>query len=399
MQGEPDAFISLQPNSPEIRGSDLDDGLDELFYSIKGELMYEVFSVDRNLHQNAVYRMFRPHYLNHNSYSVHVGVIICERTDINTIEDFEKAERQFKKDNDTKWQESIIKRDAIGGETNFLYSKKNINWYPDKKQIKSDIKKYIMQEWLPEKPFINKNHSIIIFGDCYSQHIVKYLIDKGYNINCNDNAFFFYNSQFINTFTILEQLQWIAGMGSINNIVWSRGTSRRGDNKKIVLSEHERNLIFKNFKNTDIFIISMGLIEVWFDQNGKSLLDNGLKRSAGEKFQVTSFNDNKNNIKKICECLKSINPSCKIILQISPIPLNATFRKVPSFSANIVSKCILRGAIDEFLRENNNNDIYYYPSYELVFCIENPYIEDNRHLSSRALNTIMNLFGDHYLNE
>lgn len=90
----PDAFISLQPNSPEVQGSDLDRGLDELFHSVKGEAMYEIFSVDKNLHQNAVYRMFRSHYLSHNGYSVHVGVVVCEREDIHTLEDLRDAERR-----------------------------------------------------------------------------------------------------------------------------------------------------------------------------------------------------------------------------------------------------------------------------------------------------------------
>ena len=94
--GHPDAFISLQPNSPEVQGSDLDDGLDELFYSVKGEAMYEIFSVDRNLHQNAVYRMFRPHYLDHHGWSVHSGVVICERDDIHTKEDLEKVDNKVK---------------------------------------------------------------------------------------------------------------------------------------------------------------------------------------------------------------------------------------------------------------------------------------------------------------
>mgnify|MGYP003644628894 CR=1 FL=1 len=93
---EVDAFISLQPNSPQVCGSDLDKGLDELFFSVKGEAMYEIFSVDRNLHMNAVYRMFRQHYLDHLGWSVHAGVVICEREDIHTKEDVDALELKIK---------------------------------------------------------------------------------------------------------------------------------------------------------------------------------------------------------------------------------------------------------------------------------------------------------------
>jgi hypothetical protein len=103
---ELDAFISLQPNSPQVCGSDLDEGLDELLFSVKGEAMYEIFSVDSNLHMNAVYRMFRPLYLDHIGWSVHAGVVICEREDIHTKEDVDRIEAEINK-RVNHWEEAL----------------------------------------------------------------------------------------------------------------------------------------------------------------------------------------------------------------------------------------------------------------------------------------------------
>jgi len=393
----PDAFISLQPNSPEVQGSDLDEGLDELFYSVKGEAMYEIFSVDKNLHQNAVYRMFRSHYLNHKGYSIHAGVVICNRDDIHTKYDLEEAEKRIRSLNPkkTKW-ESIV-RDEIKGDGTIL-QKESVKWFPDKNKMSNGIDEYMIGEWAPQNPIINKDSNVIVFGDCYAQHTTKFLIDKG--LNMSNNGLFFYSSQFVNTFSILEQLEWIIKESSSDDIEWFRGTSIRGSLKKTVLNNDTRNEVRKKFKSADVFILSLGLIEVWFNEKGKSLWRKSLKEEGNERFEVSSFSDNKSNIKKICEYLKHLSPFCKIILQVSPIPFNATFREAPPLSANSVSKNILRGAVDEFLREYQGEGVYYYPSYELVtHCIKNPYEDDNRHLTQEALNYVLELFGKYYLED
>ena len=88
---KPDVFISLQPNSPQITAKHLDEGLEVLLNSSKQDKMYEVFSVDKNYYQNAVYRMFRAHYVMQKDLSTHCAVVICDIMDVNTKEDFEKV--------------------------------------------------------------------------------------------------------------------------------------------------------------------------------------------------------------------------------------------------------------------------------------------------------------------
>lgn len=88
---KPDVFISLQPNSPQITAKHLDEGLEVLLNSSKGDKMYEVFSVDKNYYQNAVYRMFRSHYVMQRDLSTHCAVVVCDIGDINTKEDFENV--------------------------------------------------------------------------------------------------------------------------------------------------------------------------------------------------------------------------------------------------------------------------------------------------------------------
>jgi len=296
-----------------------------------------------------------------------------------------------------KSKRSKLERDSLGGDKSLLH-KKEVNWFPNKAQVREDLYKYVVGEWSPQKPIISKNSNVIVFGDCFAQHIMKFLVNKGCRLPPDNVGLFFYSSQFVNTFSILEQLEWILGRIALDDIEWFRGTSERSSEKKVVLNESERVSLYQKFKTTDIFILSMGLIEVWFNQGNRSLWRKSMKDSQNEIFKTTSFEQNKSNIEKICGYLSGLNPSCKIILQISPIPFNVTFRKAPPLSVNCVGKSILRGAVDEFLREYEGNNIYYYPAYELItYCIKDPYDEDNRHLNDRAINEVFSLFGKCYM--
>ncbi len=92
-----DVFISLQPNSPQITSNHLDQGLDVLLNSFKGEDVYEVFSVDKNYFQNAAYRMFRAHYIMQRDLSTHCAVVVCDIINIDTFEDYERVRKEYVK--------------------------------------------------------------------------------------------------------------------------------------------------------------------------------------------------------------------------------------------------------------------------------------------------------------
>jgi hypothetical protein len=81
-------------------------------------------------------------------------------------------------------------------------------------------------------------------------------------------------------------------------------------------------------------------------------------------------------------------PDMKIIFTVSPVPLGVTFRPVSALTANSASKAIVRAALDEFLR-NHQEEVgwraFYFPSYELAtnYFID-PYGRDNRHICPTA---------------
>tara|TARA_R100000234_G_C4907310_1_gene138325 strand:- start:59 stop:625 length:567 start_codon:yes stop_codon:yes gene_type:complete len=87
--GWPEIFISLQPNSPQITGKDLDNGIDTLLKYKRDE----VFSVDKDLMQNAAFRIFKKDYVFQTDLSTNCGVVVCDLHDVHNIEDVKYLEK------------------------------------------------------------------------------------------------------------------------------------------------------------------------------------------------------------------------------------------------------------------------------------------------------------------
>jgi hypothetical protein len=117
-------------------------------------------------------------------------------------------------------------------------------------------------------------------------------------------------------------------------------------------------------------------------------------------FRVESLSNTLACLQKIDELRERYLPKLKIIFTISPVRLKATFRPVSAFTANSVSKAILRAALDEFLRSKwdlVNKTYYYFPSYEMVCdVIKEPFEADNRHVYAHVPQQILSVFSRYY---
>jgi CMP-N-acetylneuraminic acid synthetase len=87
-----DLVISVQPNSPELTGRDLDAGVEKLL----AHGLWELFSVDARLIQNGTFRVMRRETVFWRSLSAHCGVIVADCLDVHTREDVEAVESRLK---------------------------------------------------------------------------------------------------------------------------------------------------------------------------------------------------------------------------------------------------------------------------------------------------------------
>ena len=149
------------------------------------------------------------------------------------------------------------------------YRGKHCNFIPNKKNIKNNknfVKEYILKGYLPKKPIINKKNKIIAFGSCFAFHVSQYLASRGYSVlnkkTINDgNHIIRYGEGMANTFTVIEQLEWIFEEKEIEKNTWYYSPD-----KEIDKNDDIRKTVCKLLSQIDVFIITVGLSEVWYNK-------------------------------------------------------------------------------------------------------------------------------------
>ncbi|MBI3252509.1 MAG: GSCFA domain-containing protein [Candidatus Omnitrophica bacterium] len=162
--------------------------------------------------------------------------------------------------------------------------------------------------------------------------------------------------------------------------------------------------IRKGIVESDLYILTMGLTEVWKKKdNGRVACTSISDSGGGGKDQLTfyqsGFADNYANMKKIIELIREQFPSRHVVLTVSPVPLNRTFSKDDVFTATVENKAVLRALAGQLVREFEN--VHYFPSYEFCQLLERFYGQrvfesDGRHVRRPVVNRIMESFLNTY---
>lgn len=161
--------------------------------------------------------------------------------------------------------------------------------------------------------------------------------------------------------------------------------------------------VTRKLREADIFVITLGLVELWFDHETNLFTNAGLLASLLEKeperysFEVSTFSENIANLEEIYSLLKRYcKPDLKIIVTVSPVPMAATFsgRDIPI--ANTYSKSVLRAVAEEW--KNLHDNVDYFPSYEMVMLSDYrlAFEEDVIHVSDSFADVIVKNFFENY---
>lgn len=284
-----------------------------------------------------------------------------------------------------------------------FYRGENANFLPSDQTYESAevIDKYLVKGMAPEVPFIEKETNIVAFGSCFARHVSNYLKDRGYNVATkkDDVAYISRMSAgIVNTFAVRQQFEWAWLNKSPQTELW-----HGYDALALGYDEEVRVKTEKLLNKADVFIITLGLAEVWYDEPTKEVFWRAVPKehfdASRHKFRVSSVTENLENLKATYALIRERRPDAKVIFTVSPIPLLATFRDISCYAANSVSKSILRVAIDEFMRENEdaNEKVFYFPSYEIVLsCFNHRFLEDRRHVHKHVLDFNMKVFEKYF---
>lgn len=316
--------------------------------------------------------------------------------------DFAVAEDEKERSDHVYYEMAGKKRRAHGT----WYRGETTNFHPQRDSLDEPdaVAKYVGHGWFPQKPFISKEDRIAAFGSCFAAEVTKFLAAEGYQLfgqKGSKNAHVVRSGEgIVNTAAIVQQFEWAYNDKAPAAEIWHNDAGEAAE-----VSDSVKAATREIFDNTDIFIFTLGLSEVWYDKPTGEIFWRAIptKKFDPERhgFRVLNTEENRKNLRRVYELIREHRPDAHIIFTLSPIPLAATFRPISCITANSVSKASLRVAIDEVVREfNNDSRLHYFPSYEIVtLFLDDAFGVDMRHPRPEVVDFVMQTFKRNFLTD
>lgn len=284
-------------------------------------------------------------------------------------------------------------------------------------------------EGLYEKKFeITSETKIATAGSCFAQHISKRLRKNGYNVldleppppgladnHCQKFGYNIYSARYGNIYTTRQLLQLTKeALGEREPLegIWQKdqrfydafrpGIEPEGlesENEVIVHRRHHLKTVKKLITTCDLFIFTLGLTEAWQHNQDGSIYPIAPGIIAGqyqpEKYQFVNFKHQEvlSDFIEFYQMIKKINPNCRFLLTVSPVPLTATADTQHVLCATTYSKSVLRAVAGQLYQEFD--DIDYFPSYEIIASTWSRgffYQSNLRSVSPIGVETVMRIF-------
>jgi hypothetical protein len=157
-------------------------------------------------------------------------------------------------------------------------------------------------------------------------------------------------------------------------------------------------------KDADVVVITLGLVEVWKDA-AVDLITNSTPNPLACRKQPDRFLFGRLDYSANMQLLENIyamlqhhgRKGFRLVVTVSPVPLEATFTDRDVVTATAYSKSLLRVVAEDFALGKRN--VEYFPSYEIVMNSPRPnaWIEDCRHVRGELANFIMSKFIGHFI--
>ena len=278
------------------------------------------------------------------------------------------------------------------------------------------------------EPFVETNDCVFTMGSCFAREIRFALAELGVLVSPRFETIHLDMTEqrvdqlpqeqhlnYYNTFTIRQEFERFAGIWkqadddywTVKRNLFGRSLSYQdpykrltfgSDPEKLLLAVSQVNrVIDSGISNASVFFFTFGMTEVFKKKNNGLIACQkpaylGGGGSAETIFHASRFAENYENLEKVREIIKANNPQARLIVTVSPVPLERTFSGNDIVVANMAGKSMLRACLQEF--SDNHNDVTYFPAYEIVSLIGEAAFEtrDLRHVDRKIVNIIMRGF-------
>ncbi len=153
----------------------------------------------------------------------------------------------------------------------------------------------------------------------------------------------------------------------------------------------------------DVFVFTLGLTEAWEDTRDGAIfpiapgVSGGVWDRKSVQFRNFSLQETTVDLAAALALIRGRNPNVRILLTVSPVPLNATYENRHVWVSTTVSKAVLRLAAEQM--RSSFDDIAYFPSYEIITAphLRGRYFaEDCRSVLPAGVDHVMRLFLAHF---
>lgn len=272
---------------------------------------------------------------------------------------------------------------------------------------------------------ISLDDQIAAIGSCFAQHIAGTLRDEGYRSLVTEpgdpgRQFGVYPARFGNIYTarqLLQLLQRAFGLFAPVEGAWLHagafidpfrpkvepGGFKTLDAMALDRRAHLR-AVRTMFETADVLIFTLGLTEAWISTCDGAVfpLAPGVAGAPANSDHIRPHNftigEVSEDLRAFIELTRILNPTLKILLTVSPVPLVATFTGQHVLAATTYSKSVLRVAAG--IAANDYPLVDYFPSYEIITGAHNGHQfwdTDLRSVTPHGVAVVMQEFKRAYL--
>lgn len=256
-----------------------------------------------------------------------------------------------------------------------------------------------IKELYQEKFEISAEAQIATAGSCFAQHIKQRMFANGFSVMDLEPpplglpagryaayGFGQFSARYGNIYTVRQLLQLAReafGQSTPAHLAWQKdgrvvdglrpAIEPKGFMTAQAMMVHRRSHLAKirlMLANMDVMVFTFGLTEAWMDVSDGVVYPTAPGTVAeppqDARFEFRNFStaETISDFLEFRKLVKGMNPDCRFLLTVSPVPLTATASSQHVLVATTYSKSVLRAAAGEL--SLSLPDVDYFPSYELI---------------------------------
>ena len=157
------------------------------------------------------------------------------------------------------------------------------------------------------------------------------------------------------------------------------------------------------FENLDVFVFTLGLTESWEHKASGAVLPlapgvaGGIWDRGQYEFHNYPVEEVERDLLGFIDRLRDVNPLCRIVLTVSPVPLAATYEARHVLVSTCLSKAVLRVAASDCVSKRTG--VCYFPAFEIITGPHagGRYFDDDlRSVTKAGVNHVMRVFFSHF---